>query len=184
MTYKYRVSLPGIKGFFRIYSLRPETTLYHFHNTMRSDMDFPQNQIILFKAVDPVSGSPLSRYSSVDLGKGTIDNITLEMLHKAGEDSFVYFYDTTNAKSVLLNFEGESPASQSARIVLEDLKGPNPIEFENGYVAFEDLPKEKQVLPSEDNPDDMDDDDDDEDMDGEEEDSADEDGEEIYSEDE
>ena len=26
-------------------------------------------------------------------------------------------------------------------------KGPNPIEFENGYVAFEDLPEDKRRLP-------------------------------------
>ena len=28
-----------------------------------------------------------------------------------------------------------------------DSKGPNPIEFENGYVAFEDLPEDKRRLP-------------------------------------
>ena len=27
------------------------------------------------------------------------------------------------------------------------MKGPNPIEFENGYVAFEDLPDSQRHLP-------------------------------------
>lgn len=181
MTYKYKVSLPGIKGFYRIYKLRPDTTLFHFHNTMRSDMDFPQNQIVLFKAVNPADGKAVSRYSSVDLGKGTIDAVTVGQLHKAGEDNFVYFYDTTNAKSVLLNFMEECPDMQDAKVVLDDTKGPNPIEFENGYVAFEDLPKEKQIAPSDDGDDDIDDDiDDDDDEAGDDG----EDGKEIYSEDE
>ena len=28
-----------------------------------------------------------------------------------------------------------------------EVKGPNPIEFENGYVAFEDLPDSQRHLP-------------------------------------
>ena len=42
--------------------------------------------------------------------------------------------------------------------LLVDSKGPNPIEFENGYVAFEDLPDDKKKDPDDD---DFDDDDDD-----------------------
>ena len=36
--------------------------------------------------------------------------------------------------------KGGSPA-------IVDVKGPNPIEFENGYVAFEDLPDSQRHLP-------------------------------------
>jgi hypothetical protein len=42
--------------------------------------------------------------------------------------------------------------------LLVESKGPNPIEFENGYVAFEDLPDDKKKDPDDD---DFDDDDDD-----------------------
>ena len=41
------------------------------------------------------------------------------------------------------------------------MKGPNPIEFENGYVAFEDLPDSQRHLPGQ-KPDWGSDDDDDE----------------------
>ena len=37
--------------------------------------------------------------------------------------------------------------------------GPNPIEFENGYVAFEDLPDDKKKDPDDEDFDDDDDDD-------------------------
>ena len=55
-------------------------------------------------------------------------------------------------------------------------KGPNPIEFENGYVAFEDLPEDKRKPVS--------DDDDDDDFDDADLDEDDNDTEEIYDEDE
>ena len=62
-------------------------------------------------------------------------------------------------KSVLVTFEGEGQFRQNAVYpLLVESKGPNPIEFENGYVAFEDLPAEKKKDPDDD---DFDDDDDD-----------------------
>ena len=64
--------------------------------------------------------------------------------------------------------------------LLAESKGPNPIEFDNGYVAFEDLPEKQRVLPGEES------DDDDDDLDDfdeeEEEEEEDEDGKEIYDE--
>ena len=65
--------------------------------------------------------------------------------YRKGEVTFIYFYDTTNAKSVVVTCEG--PAEERKGViypVLVESKGPNPVEFENGYVAFEDLPDEKK----------------------------------------
>ena len=65
--------------------------------------------------------------------------------------------------------------------LLVETKGPNPVDFENGYVAYEDLPDDKKKPMSvSDDDDDFDDDEDDEDTDED----GDEDGEEIYAEDE
>ncbi len=173
MILKYKVSLPGIKGFLRVYEVKSSTTLYRFHKQMRSDMEFPQDQTILFKAVD-AAGTALARFSQIDMGKGTVDEVTLGQCHEEGYDSFVYFYDTTNKKSVLLDFVDE-PCKESRTAVyprLVETKGPIPEAFANGYVAFEDLPEKPD-------PDDEDYDDDD-DEDPEDEDST----EEIYEEDE
>lgn len=146
-------------------------------------MDFPMDQIVLFKSVTP-DGKAIARYSVQNMGKGTIDEVTLGDCHKRGEDSFVYFYDTTNRKSVLVNFEEEVPAREGVIYpVLVETKGPNPIEFENGYVAYEDLPEDKKrniIRKEEGNWDDEDEDDfddDEEDDDKDEEDV-------IYDEDE
>ena len=50
MILRYRVSLPGIKGFARVYEVKPTASLYSLHKQMRADMDFPQDQVVLFKA--------------------------------------------------------------------------------------------------------------------------------------
>lgn len=156
MILRYRVSLPGIKGFARVYELKGNSTLYTFAKQMRGDMSFPQDQMVLFKAFDQ-AGNVSARYSMFDLGAGTIDDVTLEQTLKRGEQSFVFFYDTTNKKSVLLNYEGTVAETKNVLYpALVETKGPDPIEFENGYVAFEDLPDDKKKDPEDD---DLDDDD-------------------------
>ena len=177
MILKYRVSLPGIKGFARVYEVKANASLYSFHKQMRADMDFPQDQVVLFKAFGK-NGEVSARYSVfTDFGFGTIDNVTAGECHKKGEDRFIYFYDTTNVKSFIVTFEGVAEERRNVIYpLLVESKGPNPIDFENGYVAFEDLPDDKKKDP------------DDEDFDDEDLDDTDEDGdeetEEIYGEDE
>ena len=160
---------------YRVYEVKGNASLYSFHKQMRADMDFPQDQVVLFKAFDK-DGEVAARYSVFqDFGFGTIDSVTAEQCHKRGEDKFIYFYDTTNVKSVIITCEGTADERRNVIYpLLVETKGPNPIEFENGYVAFEDLPDDKKK-----NPDD-DDFDDDDDVDAEE--DSDDDTEEIYGE--
>ena len=141
-------------------------------------MDFPQDQVVLFKAF-AANGDVAARYSVFqDFGFGTIDSVTFAECRKRGEDKFIYFYDTTNVKSVIVTFEGEVEERRNVLYpLLVETKGPNPIEFENGYVAFEDLPDDKKKDPDDDDFDDDDDDDADSDDDDDE-------TEEIYGEDE
>ena len=102
--------------------------------------------------------------------------MTAGQCHKRGEDKFIYFYDTTNVKSVIVTFDGTGEERPNAVYpLLVETKGPNPIEFENGYVAFEDLPDDKKKDPDDD---DFEDDDFEDD-----EDEGDDDTEEIYGDD-
>ena len=188
MIFRLRVTLTGIKGFYRIYHVHGATTLYTLHKQMRADMEFPQDQLIMFKALD-IEGGVVGRYGLFDLGSGTVDEVSLEKAVKAGATDFVYFYDVTNRKSVNITIEGEvenASVSPDSPVIVET-KGPNPIEFENGYVAYEDLPDEQRHLPGEGKGgldfDDEDFDDEDEES-GEEEEDEDEDGKEIYDENE
>ena len=167
-----------MKGFARVYEVKESTSLYSLHKQMRADMDFPQDQVVLFKAFD-ADGNVAARYSVFqDFGFGTIDGVTAGEVHKRGEDKFIYFYDTTNVKSVIVTFDGEGEERLSAIYpLLVETKGPNPIEFENGYVAFEDLPDDKKKDPDDE---DFDDDDDIDVSEGDDDDET----EEIYGEDE
>ena len=186
MVFRLKVGLAGIKGFYRVYLVNGATTLYTLHKQLRYDLEFPQDQLIVFKAMDK-EDAVVGRYGLFDLGSGTVDQISLEKAVKAGTVKFFYFYDVNNRKSVIVSVEGQeegvrvSPDSP----VLIDSKGPNPIEFENGYVAYEDLPDEQRHLPGERSEDDFDLDDEDlEEEEEEEEGEDDEDGKEIYDENE
>ena len=151
MILKYKVSLPGIKGYARVYEVKDTSSLYSLHKQMRADMDFPQDQVVLFKSFNAY-GDVAARYSVFqDFGFGTIDHVTAGQCHKRGEDKFIYFYDTTNVKSVIVTFDGTGEErSHAIYPLLVETKGPNPIEFENGYVAFEDLPDDKKKDPDDD----------------------------------
>lgn len=169
MNYQYRVTLTGIKGFFRVYSVNAANSLYTFHKQLQADLEFPADQPILFKALD-AGGNVLARYALIDLGYGTVDVTKISSLVKEGVTSMVYFYDIQSKKSVTITFEGESSEAVAVPTLLES-KGPAPIEFENGYVSFEDLPEEHRRLPGErksaaeggNDDEDLDDEDDDED---------------------
>ena len=185
MNYKYRVTLAGIKGFFRVYLVNGGNSLYRFHKQLQSDLEFPADQQILFKALD-AEGNVVARYALIDLGFGTVDTVHFKDTIKAGVASFVYFYDVSAKKSVIVTLEEEAPEEQTANPKLLESKGPAPIEFEHGYVAFEDLPEERRHTGERPkfNLGDDDLDDEDEDDDDEEEDEDDEKPEEIYDENE
>ena len=196
MIYQFRVTLPGIKGFYRIYKVNSANTFYSFHKQLQADLEFPADQPILFKALGP-DENVVARYALVDLGAGTVDDVTIAKAIKDGASSFVYFYDTKAKKNVIITLEDEIPGNSVLMpTLMDDSKGPLPIEFENGYVAFEDLPQEKRRLPGEksalamllgededDEDDEYDEEEDDEDDEDEKEDE-DEDGKEIYDENE
>ena len=150
MVLKFRVTLEGIKGFFRLYHLNADTSLYTFHKQMRADLEFPQDQLILFKGLD-AKEQVVGRYGLFDLGSGTVDAVTVGACVKAGVTRFIYFYDVTNRKSVIITCEGEveGAAVPAEFPLLAEVKGPVPLEFENGYVAYEDLPDEQRHLPGE-----------------------------------
>ena len=174
MNYQYRVTLAGIKGFFRVYLVNGENSLYTFHKQLRADLEFPVDQPILFKALD-AQGEVVARYALMDIGFGAVDSVSLADTVKAGVASFVYFYDIASKKSVIITFEGES-TERTATPKLIESKGPVPLEFENGYVAFEDLPDDRRHLPGEvrrGGGDEEEDDDEDEDFEEEEEDEED-----------
>ena len=145
MVYTYRVTLKGIKGFYRVYKINGNHSLYTFHKQLRADLEFTVDQPILFKAFD-AEDNVAARYALQDLGFGTVDAVSVAKTVKDGIVRFEYFYDIAARKSVIITLEAEEPGSVPAPVIV-DTKGPVPLEFENGYVAFEDLPQQHRKLP-------------------------------------
>lgn len=149
MTYRYRVTLEGIKGFYRVYLVNAANSLYTLHKQLRADLEFPQDQQILFKAFDE-AGNVTGRFALMPLpGNKAVDEVSMAETVKAGIVKFVYFYDVTSKKSVNVAFEGVETEKEVNLPEIIDTKGPLPIEFEHGYVAFEDLPDNRRRLPGE-----------------------------------
>lgn len=177
MIYSFKVTLEGIKGFHRLYKVSGNHTLYTFHKQIRSDLEFSVDQPILFKAYD-ANGTVSARYALVDLGSGTVDEVRIETAVRSGSVRFIYFYDIPGKKSVTITLEGSEEGADTLPVLI-DAKGPVPAEFENGYVAFEDLPVEHKHLPGEHHHHEGDEEDDDDDDDEGEDGSSDDDEEEI-----
>ena len=149
MTYRYRVTLEGIKGFYRVYLVSGTNSLYTLHKQLRSDLEFPQDQQILFKAFDE-AGSVAGRFALMPLpGNKAVDEVSIAETVKAGIVRYQYFYDVVSKKYVIVSFEGEEPGKDVQLPICVETKGPLPIEFEHGYVAFEDLPDNRRRLPGE-----------------------------------
>ena len=188
MILRYRISLPNIKGFARVYELDASTSLYDFHKLLSDELDFARDLLIQFKALDKTGGL-VARYAMFDLGWGAVDGVSLAATVKKGISQFIYFYDVINKKNVIVTCEGEVDAKPGEEYpLLVESVGPNPVEFENGYVAFVDLPASQRPMPPS-KPDWSkvvadDDDDFDEDDDEDDEDDDDDDGKEIYDENE
>ena len=149
MTYRYRVTLEGIKGFYRVYLVNAMNSLYTLHKQIRADLEFPQDQQILFKAFDE-AGNVAGRFALMPLpGNKAVDEVSIAETVKAGIVRYQYFYDVSSKKYVIITFEGIEPGKEVNLPEIVDTKGPLPIEFEHGYVAFEDLPDNRRRLPGE-----------------------------------
>lgn len=149
MTYRYRVTLEGIKGFYRVYLVNATNSLYTLHKQLRADLEFPQDQQILFKAFDE-AGNVVGRFALMPLpGNKAVDEVPIAETVKAGIVRYQYFYDVSSKKYVIVTFEGVETGKEVNLPEIVDSKGPLPIEFEHGYVAFEDLPDNRRRLPGE-----------------------------------
>ena len=195
MTYRYRVTLEGIKGFYRVYLVNATNSLYTLHKQLRADLEFPQDQQILFKAFDE-AGNVAGRFALMPLpGNKAVDEVPIAETVKAGIVRYQYFYDVSSKKYVIVTFEGVETGKEVNLPEIVDSKGPLPIEFEHGYVAFDDLPDNHRRLPGEkpsgilgmlglDDDEDLDDEDDEDDEGDENEDDALEEEDVIYDENE
>ena len=163
MTHSFNISLPGFPKFSRVYAVNGKNSLYEFHKQMLNDMDFPYDQVVLFKAFS-IDGRLLGRFATFDVGDGSIDDVTIDQVLELGACSFVYFYDTINKKSVNINYEGESESEYDSPTLIS-ASGPNPDAYSDPLYILQAEAAEKAKRMQAEGVEDDDDDDEDEDED-------------------
>lgn len=143
MILRYRITMPGFKAFVRVYDVEASMSLYEFHKRLRDDMELPHDQLIQFKALG-VDGNLVARYGLFDLGWGAVDGVTLGNTVENGVASYVYFYNVTDRKSVVISFEGEvEPEEGMEYPMIVESKGPVPAEVESNPAAYMETPEER-----------------------------------------
>ncbi len=186
MIYRFKVTLPESKVFYRTYAVGPEMTLYAFHSFICSDLGFDPDQMVFFDSrLD--DGSRKGRYCLFDMGDGSMDQVTFKQLVSRGEVSLRYYFDMRLKRYLLITFEAqeENDPKMEYPTLLEG-KGVNPDQFSGKYEDPEpvDFPAHKGSSGDDGEFDDDDEEDDeDEEEDDEEEEDGDEDGKLLVDED-
>ena len=139
MIYRYRTTIPESKVFFRIYDIPSDTTLFALHSFILNDLDFTPDQMVCFEAYGP-SGKRTSQYALFDLGRGSMDKVTLEMLAEREENIFNYVFDLRTGRILRFEFLGEAEFSPKLDYPCAvDGKGVNPDQFSSKYEDAEPI---------------------------------------------
>ena len=136
---RLKATLPGHKGFFRVYEVKPDMKLYSFQKFLMNDLSFAPDQICLFKGVDQ-DGVVVSEYGLFDMGDGSMDTISFETLIRRGERRLLWFFDLFGKRYLQFDFEDESEyVSRYSYPRLISERGINPNQFSKEYEDFEDI---------------------------------------------
>lgn len=139
MVYKYRATIPGNRIFFREYEFKASSSLYQCHAFLLNDLGFSPDQMVMFRAIDN-KGRVKKEFGLFDLGDGTIDSITLEMLEQLSLSTIDYVYDMFKDRSLRLELVEKSefhPKKSYPRLLSE--RGKNPDQFSDNYDDFEQM---------------------------------------------
>jgi len=164
MVYKFRITVPSSKRFFRECEIKGESSLYKVMEFIQGQMGFVPDMMVLFQGVDE-NGKVAREYGLFDMGDGSIDNVTLDDSMKKGDVALRFVFNLSMGLYMDLTFLGEVPCDireKYPRMTAE--KGHAPQQFSAVYVEddFEDRPHGIPHPVESDVADDDDDEDDDE----------------------
>jgi len=162
MIFKYKVTIPNSKQFFRDYEFSGSSSLFKVMEFVQSQMNFVPDMMILFQGLD-AGGKVLHEYGLFDMGDGSIDNITLEAAGKQGDAVLRFIYNLS--KNLYMDFTFEGVGEVDGRVEYPRMtaeKGYAPQQFSAVYVE-DDYENRPHGIPHPVESDDFDDDDDDDD---------------------
>ena len=161
-VFRYKLSFDKFPSFFREYEVKDTNTLYQLHRCIQNDLDFDEAQLSVFYSSDN-GWNKNCTYPLFDMGEGSMDMITIEMLIEQKIKKLLYTFDLYNDRSFKLELiaeEDEQRLTSYPRLVVSKNDPPDQL-IDNSPVA--ELPlMGKPSLPSSDDDEDIEDFDDDE----------------------
>lgn len=105
-VYRYKLSFDKFPSFLREYEVKDTNTLYQLHRCIQNDLDFDEAQLSVFYSSDKNWGKNHT-YPLFDMGEGSMDMITAEILMEQGIQRLLYTFDLYNDRSFKLELLGE-----------------------------------------------------------------------------
>jgi len=150
MIYRFKGTVATSTTFLRVYEVKASQSLYDLHEHIQNDLGYAPDQMIEFRTLNK-KGKKQHEYGLFDMGNGSIDTVSLQMLIESGEITLLYVFDMRNDRALRLDFiakdeasprkvypqtieeKGMAPDQFSARIINED-EHPASVaeEFEDG----------------------------------------------------
>ncbi|MDR1681327.1 MAG: hypothetical protein LBS12_06055 [Prevotellaceae bacterium] len=137
MIYRFKVTFNASKGFYRLYELWGENTLYDLHEHIVNDLNYAPDQIVFF-AVKDKSGKERKKYGLFDFGHGAMDEKTIDVLISHNETTLFYVFDVRGNRELCMTFvetDDELPRKSYPRTADEkddappqfiDINSPSP----------------------------------------------------------
>lgn len=140
--FRYKVTFPANKVFFREYELCDEMTLFALNKFLVNDLDFAPDQMIAFRGYGK-DGKLKAMWGLFDFGSGTIDGVSLEKALESGAEVLHYVFDVSKNKYLNMSCIAEVeriPHVSYPRLVAE--KGRIPGQFESKFDTLDNLTPE------------------------------------------
>lgn len=105
-VFRYKLSFDKFPSFLREYEVKSTNTLYQLHRCIQNDLDFDEAQLSVFYSSDK-NWAKNHTYPLFDMGEGSMDMITIEMLMEQNIQRLLYTFDLYNDRSFKLELLGE-----------------------------------------------------------------------------
>ncbi|HIZ87706.1 MAG TPA: hypothetical protein IAC03_06065 [Candidatus Coprenecus pullistercoris] len=142
--FRYRVTIPCSKVFFREYGLDSGMSLFRLRGFLDRDLGFAPDQMTMFEVLSG-KGKVMRRIGLFDFGDGSMDHVSVE--EAFGEEGVVLRYVYNMDRDLFLELRQVSALEYSPRIsypVLLAERGRNPDQFSAVYEEFEEFSAKAQ----------------------------------------
>ncbi|MDR0661425.1 MAG: plasmid pRiA4b ORF-3 family protein [Prevotellaceae bacterium] len=160
-VFRCKLSFDKFPSFLREYEVKDTNTLYQLHRCIQNDLDFDEAQLSVFYSSDK-GWNKHRTYPLFDMGEGSMDMITIEMLIGQKVDHLLYTFDLYNDRSFKLELLGEDDEQRLTtypRVVVSENDPPDQL-IDNKPVAELPFLNDPTAPPT---PDERDDDEEDDD---------------------